>query len=58
MLDSASHNGVSDPKWLEENAKPDEKDVVGDTSKPLSTDVAKGVREGVAYLLRADEVIE
>jgi hypothetical protein len=32
--------------------------VVGDTGKPLSSDVAKDAREGVAYLLRADEVIE
>jgi|AmaraimetFIIA100_FD_contig_111_6927_length_688_multi_5_in_0_out_0_2 hypothetical protein len=58
MLDSASHNGLSDPKWLEENAKPDATDVVGDTGNPLSTDVAKGAREGVAYPLCADEVIE
>jgi hypothetical protein len=37
MLDSASHNGLSDPKWLEENAKPDATDVVGDTGNPLSS---------------------
>ena len=34
MLDESSHSGISDPVWLQENAKP-QTAVIGDDGKPL-----------------------